>query len=310
MTQNAPPGFAQVPAGHEVRIYRPTATAYVLQSKAGPYIVDLGASVTDGLIFEQVQQRLNNTRNAHLIWILQESYLYQLSSTNELLAYFKQLTSRLGTNVTHAAVFPLKVLERFGFMQSLKALGINIYFAGADYACIVELKRPDDIIIGMAGRPFLGDEAPLSQLLETFATTGAPASYQKFLAAFRQAPLGVVATPKRSTNGEPSLGCSVDAQGRSRLLTFADPDAFQINYGDKFNAEMIGEDVLRTLDVHTDCVGIQVNSATDEVSLTIQRADALNLLKQQLPNKNRLQEQMQQPDAPTPSRKAWWRFGR
>ncbi len=303
MPQNVPPGFVRVPPGHEVRVYRPLPTAYLKHTESGIYLVDLGASATDALIFERVQQQLAQFQNIHVVWILQETYLDQLSDTTKLLHHFQHLLIQFGPSIMHAVVFPVRVPERFAFMQALNDLGVQVYFAAQDYACFVEVKRPQDVIGRMPGRQFLGRHAPLSELLHEYINTGAANSYQDFLDAFVGAPLGVTATQEQIGNAS-GLASSIDPQGRRVLLVFADPDAFQLRYGANFNAEVTGADVLQTLMANPDCHGIQINSAQAEVSLIIERIDAMKLLQQSATKET--QASLKGTTAKT--QKRWWQI--
>lgn len=278
MTQNVPPGFVRVPAGHEVRVYRPSPTAYLKHTESGIYLVDLGASATDELIFERVQQQLARFQDIHVVWILQETYLYQLADSTNLLHHFQHLLDQLGPSIVHIVVFPVRVPERFAFMQALNDLGVQVYFAGQDNACFVEVKRPQDVIGRMPGRQFLGRHAPLSKLLHEYIHTGEVILYEDFLNAFVEASVGVLVIHAQAGNA-PGLGSSVDPKGRRVLLVFADPDAFQLKYGARFNAEVNGASVLQTLMADPDCHGIQINSAQAETSLIIERVDAEKLLQ-------------------------------
>ena len=126
--------------------------------------------------------------------------------------------------------------------------------------------------------------------------------YYQFVVAFSRSVVGVMAVGVpvgvagrfESTSEHPlSLGQSVTPDGRSVLLTFADPLVFSQRYGKRFNAEMSGIDVLRTAGANPDCEGLQVNSALSETSIIITREMALAVL-----------------GAETAIHKPWWKFWR
>ena len=96
----------------------------------------------------------------------------------------------------------------------------------------------------------------------------------------------------QSTRAKPiSLGLTKHG-GITRILTFADPEAFAAKFGRSFSGEMLGADVYRTVAANTACHGILVNSATEEMSIIIDRAAALAYLDAE----------------PDRERKPWWKF--
>lgn len=137
-------------------------------------------------------------------------------------------------------------------------------------------------------------------MIEQFISRRDEAIYYRFVVEFSRAVVGVISvgTPEgitgrvESTSRNPlTLGTSVTPDGQSALLTFADPAIFIRRYGARFNAEMNGIDVFRTVEANPDCVGVQVNSALSETSLIIPREGALSMLR---------------PEAVT--NKPWWKF--
>ncbi len=124
--------------------------------------------------------------------------------------------------------------------------------------------------------------------------------YYQFAVAFSRsvvgvmtigAPVGVTGRVESTSEHLLSLGRSVTPDGRSVLLTFADPVVFSQRYGQRFNAEMSGIDALRTAEANLDCEGLQVNSALNETSIIITREMALAILR-----------------AETAIHKPWWKF--
>lgn len=113
-------------------------------------------------------------------------------------------------------------------------------------------------------------------------------SFAEFLEAFRCAVVGVIAlgVPQGSMGTftslpehPVSLGSSTDNRGRHLVLAFADPDAFTRTFGARFNATMSGEAVLQTAVQNPSCHGVQVNSAKAEISILIDRHNAVSLLE-------------------------------
>lgn len=118
--------------------------------------------------------------------------------------------------------------------------------------------------------------------------TRSPESYERFLELFRASVIGIVAVGavRQGAHGQPVAGSSLGARrtthgdGRSRLLAYADPEAALRNFGPRFNAGIAGEVLLRMVASDTECEGILVNSATQEISLIISRPTAQSLVSQ------------------------------
>lgn len=130
-------------------------------------------------------------------------------------------------------------------------------------------------------------ETPLSDLMAVFAADNAPASFARFVAAFRQSKVGVIAVGAlpgssgevTSTAARPiSAGLSDHGDGQPRVLAFADPLVFARRFGQPFNADMIGEALMQTAMHNERCAGILVNSAASETSVTIDRATIASLI--------------------------------
>lgn len=113
--------------------------------------------------------------------------------------------------------------------------------------------------------------------------------YREFLREFGRSKLGVLA--QRSPF---SVGLIKGPDGGKVILAFADPPAFIQRFGQKFNAEMAGVDLLKTALANPDCQGVLVNSAKQEISVLIQRRTAQQLLGAD--------------QAPAPSARPWWKF--
>jgi hypothetical protein len=144
-------------------------------------------------------------------------------------------------------------------------------------------------------------DAPLSALMaQVYSRPDDDDIYYQFAVAFSRSVVGVIAVGVtagaagrvESTSEHPfSLGPSVLPDGSLGLLTFADPSVFRRQYGESFNAEMDGMDVLRTVEANPDCGGVQVNSALSETSMIISRGAALATLR-----------------GATGIHKPWWKF--
>jgi len=113
--------------------------------------------------------------------------------------------------------------------------------------------------------------------------------YRKFLDLFVRSGLGVIAVgvPEgtsgqiKSTSEKPiHLGQTSYGDGKRRVLAFADPQEFVRNFGQPFNAELKGADLLEMVVENRECDGILVNSAIAEESILISRGTAVRLAAQ------------------------------
>lgn len=128
---------------------------------------------------------------------------------------------------------------------------------------------------------------PLSNLLIQYAKDRTPSNYEKLCQTFTTAIVGVCAegTPEgqagmfQSTSENPFRVASTSyGDGQSRVLAFADPEAFAKKFGPKFNALMRGIDVCNVVKHSPGCAGILLNNANEETSFVFSRKDALRLM--------------------------------
>jgi hypothetical protein len=120
-------------------------------------------------------------------------------------------------------------------------------------------------------------DTPMSDAMAVHAETKTGESYDRFVELFRTSVVGVaiegMPTPDQDGNlvadGDLSVHSSTHGDGRSRILAYADPEVFLVNFGPRFNAGMRGEVLLGMAASDPDCAGILVNSATQEISLVI-----------------------------------------
>jgi hypothetical protein len=146
-------------------------------------------------------------------------------------------------------------------------------------------------------------ETPLSDLIDLVDGRD-QRRYGQFVEAFRRSEVGVKATGappgtagdfKSSQEHPIGVRSSIDPEGRSVLLAFADPPAFAQRFGMQFNAGMRGEALLETVLANPDCHGILVNSAKREISILIHRDVVVRL-------KRGTAEPASAPRTP------WWKF--
>jgi hypothetical protein len=143
-------------------------------------------------------------------------------------------------------------------------------------------------------------DTPLSDQIADLAESYNRGSYRRFISSFRDSRVGVVVA---NAGGEiacaleeaSALMPSIDQDGKSVILAFADPDAFATRFGSEFNGTITGQEILEIVIADPECNGVRVNSALSEVSLVIPRRRVLKILKKTHGR-----------DAST--HRAWWRF--
>jgi hypothetical protein len=128
--------------------------------------------------------------------------------------------------------------------------------------------------------------------------------FKTFLRVFAASRLGVIVVSAPdgeageviSTKSQPfTLGSSAHGDGRSRILAFADPQLFRMQYGEKFNGEMSGVDILKTALANPHCEGVLVNGASSTHSVAVDRAAIRWVLAVGSVSSS-------------PAQKPWWRF--
>lgn len=123
-------------------------------------------------------------------------------------------------------------------------------------------------------------DTPLSDLLEAYIASPSPQAIVRLVDGFRQSRVGVViadgapgAAGLVDAPAGPSMsfGFSINGEGRSFVLVFADPIVFRQRVGARFNGVMLGSDVIDVMLLRDDCSGIRINSAKSTVSVTVPR---------------------------------------
>ncbi len=125
-------------------------------------------------------------------------------------------------------------------------------------------------------------QTQLSTLIEDLQASWSTEKLEMLLHTFRQTTVGINAfnVPKEylgmtvQTESEGiTLGSTTHGDGKSRVMAYADPRQFIAKFGQKFNGEMLGEEVIRVALHNPSCVGILLNSAFSEISVAIDRED-------------------------------------
>ncbi|GIG00804.1 hypothetical protein [Catellatospora citrea] len=143
-------------------------------------------------------------------------------------------------------------------------------------------------------------DTPLSDALVAHAEVQNAETFERFVTLFRVSMVGVMSDNLPPSEGNTAvmsdgslrIASTSYHDGRSRIMTYADPEAFLRTYGPRFNAGLRGEDVLRMAAAAPDCHGILVNCATREISQVISKEMAQALVA---------------PVAADTPRRPWWR---
>jgi hypothetical protein len=126
------------------------------------------------------------------------------------------------------------------------------------------------------------NETSLSELIASLNADGTAQSFDRFLDAFCKSRLGVFSSgAPDDVRGDfvssVEQPVSVASTHDRHLMAFADPAAFALRFGPRFNAVIGGEALLATVLLSADCPGIRVNSALAEISILIDRAAVARL---------------------------------
>ena len=152
----------------------------------------------------------------------------------------------------------------------------------------------------------MNDNRLLSPFISRLISSSDDATYKAFCASFLDAQVGVFATGigadevgvvVTSAARPLTVGLTSHADGRDRILAFADPAEFEIRYGRKFNALMLGRELGKTALLNPACAGILVNSAMSTHSIAIDRETLTRFAGSPVST-----------PMPTPARRAWWKF--
>jgi hypothetical protein len=133
------------------------------------------------------------------------------------------------------------------------------------------------------GRPRL---MALSEAIARYHESNSHDDFEQFLEVFWESRVGIITVNvpdgvygDLTTSAQLEISIALtNAAGYETVLCFADPPAFILKYGPKFNAEMDAPAVLKTALSNPDCGGVLVNCASAEVSVVITRENAEWLL--------------------------------
>jgi len=130
----------------------------------------------------------------------------------------------------------------------------------------------------------------LSELIAQLNREWQDALFRDLLRTFLGSQLGIIVVNKPagvagkivSTKSQPfTLGSTTHGDAKSRVLAFADPQAFRARFGEKFNGEMSGIDIFKTAEANSGCAGVLVNGALGLHSFAIDQAAIRWALAQQ-----------------------------
>jgi hypothetical protein len=118
-------------------------------------------------------------------------------------------------------------------------------------------------------------DSPLSDAMAEYAQNNTSDAFARFLSLFRSTTVGFVAVGAPSpSGGDVGAGRTTYGDGLTRILAYADPEVAWRNFGPRFNAGMSGEVFLQMAATDPECHGILVNSATQEISVIIDKPTA------------------------------------
>jgi hypothetical protein len=157
------PGMVRVPPGHKVVVIYPSGQTEFLRLESGLRIADFGPTAEYRELFDIVERNLRLAPGTSIIWYLHREAVLHWASDDALLAGFLrrffQVSQLRGTaEGGDVAVVPDCGPPAKAMMALLKSLGVGVHLPGPEGQILVEVHRPDGIVVGMPGPAFQGGE--------------------------------------------------------------------------------------------------------------------------------------------------------
>jgi hypothetical protein len=144
----------QVPEGHKVVVIGPSPRPFLARAESGTWILNFGDGKDLTRALEAVENFVRQGDKRFVIWILQSEFLEALGDVDRFVARVRAVVDASRDKVRHCAVFAGEAARRTDIMLSLKQLGLGVHHSSPDGACVVEVHRPDGIVVGMPGKVF------------------------------------------------------------------------------------------------------------------------------------------------------------
>jgi hypothetical protein len=147
-----PEDHVTVPPGHKVVVIHPVAAPSLGQMESGLVIANLGAGDDFEPVLSAAERVAATGHQLSMIWILQEALLTQVTDWDQFVGRLESVVRKPGNRIGHCVVLVLEAAQRHALVQRLKGVGMGVHGSADDGACVVEVHRPDGIVVGMPGR--------------------------------------------------------------------------------------------------------------------------------------------------------------
>jgi hypothetical protein len=145
----------KVPEGHKVVVIGPSPKPFLARAESGVWILNLGDGKDLGRALDALDEFVGRADKQTVIWIIQAEFLGALRDVEAFLARIRSIVAASKGKVGHGAVFAKEAGQRLDVMAALKQMGIGVHYSAPDGACVVEIHRPDGIVVGMPGNAFV-----------------------------------------------------------------------------------------------------------------------------------------------------------
>ena len=132
----------------------PSPRPFLARAESGAWILNLGDGKDLVKALEAVEGFVARADKLSVIWILQREFLDALQDVDGFLARVRAVVSTSRGKVGHTAVFAMTAADRTDIMLAFRQLGLGVHYSAPDGACVVEVHRPDGIVVGMPGKAF------------------------------------------------------------------------------------------------------------------------------------------------------------
>jgi hypothetical protein len=144
-----------VPAGHKVVVIEPTPLPKVAQCESKIWVVELGSGIGCGAVMARVREIVTDGNAREFLWIFQPMVLNRPEVFDAAVSEIVPIVNQ-SRNIRHVAVAPYGTKQQEPMMKRLQQLGMEVYLGGPHGECLIEVHKPDGIVVYMPGRKFAG----------------------------------------------------------------------------------------------------------------------------------------------------------
>jgi hypothetical protein len=173
------PGVVRVPPGHKVVVVSPSQHPLFTKLESGLCFADFGQAADYQQLFDAVERALRLVPKTSIVWSIQKEPIVAWTSDEVLLAnWLRRFHDVRQLRGTEAEAGDVAVVPDFGsqgkaMMILLASLGVGVHLPGPEGESLIEVHRPDGIVIGMPGPAFQGGKRTiLRDMYSTPAESG------------------------------------------------------------------------------------------------------------------------------------------